>query len=460
MDYKVCRVKLSELISSVSALRVVSKFHKNRRGNSKSKQHRRRNVLSFPYLEEEFRREAILRRLGPWIRSEYKKASNALMLRKRKPEKAARQARHFFVNAKSQRSVFIARMWLMLHRDCLSLCVILFGAGCSLTSYELIFSTAVKLRTDLVALMNQSEIWYSYWIQHIGTYFKCVDMRRPPTRSPDLRPLQRKSHGFDIKGYGITFQYPQSIDHGQNKPAKRALDNLDFHFEAGKTHALVGDNGSGKTTLVQLISQLYNLYSGQLSLNGYDIKQYDVDEVRSHMSVMFQEVAKLRGFSVSENIGIGEVAAMDNLALVTEMARQHHITDFISVDTVIGDLSQTDRDADEKWQGNLSGGQWQRIALARTFMRAKDADLIILDEPTSALDVDAEYQFFQQLKKSRRGKTTIFITHKYVTTATADCIHFMQGGRIVERGTHAELMSGKGEYARRYILQTRGFAEN
>jgi ATP-binding cassette subfamily B protein len=105
----------------------------------------------------------------------------------------------------------------------------------------------------------------------------------------------------------------------------------------------------------------------------------------------------------------------------------------------------------------LSGRHWQKIALARTFIRAKEADLVILDESTSALGAEAEHRFFQQLKSLRKDKTTIFITHKYVMTATADCIHFMQGGKIVERGTHSELIAYKGEYARRYTLQTQGY---
>ena len=92
-------------------------------------------------------------------------------------------------------------------------------------------------------------------------------------------------------------------------------------------------------------------------------------------------------------------------------------------------------------------------------MRAKEADVFVLDEPTSALDAEAEFQFFQQLNKLRKGKTTIFITHKYVTTTTADCIHFMSGGRIVEKGNHAELMAIQGEYARRYTIQTQGYTD-
>jgi ABC-type multidrug transport system fused ATPase/permease subunit len=176
---------------------------------------------------------------------------------------------------------------------------------------------------------------------------------------------------------------------------------------------------------------------------------------------MFQDIAKLFHFSVLENIGLGDTSLLStDPAKIEAVAKQHHVTNFISLDTVIGDLYQVHKDPDEKWQTELSGGQWQKIALARTFIKAQDADLIILDEPTSALDAEAEYQFFQQLRTLRKDKTTIFITHKYVTTATADCIHFMKGGRIVERGSHAELMASQGEYAKRYRFQTQGYNES
>jgi ATP-binding cassette subfamily B protein len=284
------------------------------------------------------------------------------------------------------------------------------------------------------------------------------------------RTLRRQKAGFDLRGVNLTFSYPHQPETANEKkpkpepsptPGKCVVENLSFHFEAGKVHALVGDNGSGKSTLVQLISQLYDSYSGTIYLNDYDIKEYRLSEIRSHMSVMFQDIAKLFRFSVLENIGIGDASLLStNHSKIEAVAKEHHVTEFISLDTVIGDLYQVHKDPEEKWQAELSGGQWQKIALARTFIKAKDADLIILDEPTSALDAEAEYQFFQQLTKLRKDKTTIFITHKYVTTATADCIHFMKGGRIVERGSHAELMASEGEYARRYRFQTQGYTES
>lgn len=335
------------------------------------------------------------------------------------------------------------------------------GTGLSMSEFGFMLEMVTRLRTNLMLITHLSFNYMEMVDPKIQSYFKCLDMQQIPNTS-GCAILETLETGFDLKGHDITFCYPHQSDDRQEKAsalAKPALENLTFHFETGKMHALVGDNGCGKTTLVQLLSQLYTTYSGTIMINGNDIKAYNVKDVRNRMSVMFQDVAKPPFFSVAENIGIGDISAISNLETIKAAAKEHNVSDFISLDTIIGDLYQQHKDPDEKWQADLSGGQWQKIALARTFMR-KEADLVILDEPTSALDVEAEHRFFQQLKSLRKDKTTIFITHKYVTTATADCIHFMQGGKIVERGTHSELMADKGEYARRYALQTQGYANS
>jgi ABC-type multidrug transport system fused ATPase/permease subunit len=361
------------------------------------------------------------------------------------------------------------RIFHSVTRDCLSIGLIVSAAPIQLATFNLMLSIMTSFGMNLSNLTMYCDIIGCIYLPKIQAYFRCLDMRLPPPPSALSRVLKRQDAGFDLQGVNITFCYPHQSEPAEETKqkddipvtaGKPVLENLSFHFEAGKMHALVGDNGSGKSTLVQLITQLYDTHAGTIYLNGYDIKQYRVSEIRSHMSVMFQDIAKLFRFSVLENIGLGDTSLLStDPAKIEAVAKQHHVTDFISVDTVIGDLYQVHKDPDEKWQAELSGGQWQKIALARTFIKAQDADLIILDEPTSALDAEAEYQFFQQLRTLRKDKTTIFITHKYVTTATADCIHFMKGGRIVERGSHAELMASQGEYAKRYRFQTQGYNE-
>ena len=324
-----------------------------------------------------------------------------------------------------------------------------------------------SLRTNIIHLDISVHHFKEYCLPSVQSYFRCIDMQARPALL-DSRILERQTNGFDLSGDGITFRYPKRetiplaipVDMSED-PQKPALDNLTFHFDAGKIHAIVGDNGSGKSTLVYLLSQLYKDYTGIIKLNGHDIKEFNPDEIRSHVSIMFQEVAKLVNFSVRENIGIGEISILEeNSKIIDAIAAEFKVTDFINLDVVIGNLEKKNKDPDEKWQNELSGGQWQKIALARAFMRAKTADLLIFDEPTSSLDIPSEMLFFQHLRESRKNKTTIFITHKYVTTPTADVIHFIQDGRIVERGSHSELMASQGEYARRYLAQTQGYLES
>ena len=138
------------------------------------------------------------------------------------------------------------------------------------------------------------------------------------------------------------------------------------------------------------------------------------------------------------------------------LAAENGVTNFVSLDTVLTDLSSSAKDPHETWRSDLSGGQWQKIGLARAFMK-DDAGLLILDEPTSALDVEAEHEFFKQIRQRRRGKTTIFITHKFNTTKSADCILFIKHGKVWESGSHTELLELDGEYARLYKLQTEGY---
>lgn len=328
---------------------------------------------------------------------------------------------------------------------------------------NLLVSAFHSIKANLVYLETTLQYFFDFWIFKLQSYFKCIDMAKRANHAGS-RELEPKEEGFDLKGENISFTYPGRRNTGTPKDVDKtselnsALRDLCFHFEAGKMHVIVGDNGSGKTTLVHLISLLYDNYTGTIEVNGHDVKEYDPSKIRSHMSVMFQETARLFNFSVRENIGIGDIDALENDPdAIDKIAAEHKVDEFIKLDTVIGNLLNQHKDPDETWQQEVSGGQWQKIAVARTFMRAKTADLVILDEPTAALDVDAEVQFFQRLRESRKGKTTIFITHKYITTITADCIHFMQGGKITERGNHAQLMADQGEYARRFMLQTQGY---
>jgi ATP-binding cassette subfamily B protein len=179
---------------------------------------------------------------------------------------------------------------------------------------------------------------------------------------------------------------------------------------------------------------------------------YDPQEVRNSLSILFQDFSHFEFLTARETIEIGNIHNPKMRSKAESLAEETGVTDFVPLDTVLFDISGVARDPKETWQSDLSGGQWQKIGLARSLMR-DDASLLILDEPTSALDVEAEHNFFNQILRRRRGKTTIFITHKFNTTRNADCILFIKDGRVWESGSHQELLKLNGEYARLYKLQ-------
>lgn len=273
--------------------------------------------------------------------------------------------------------------------------------------------------------------------------------------------------GLEVELQAVSFVYPtrcpddpdhQDIDDitKAENPRQFALQNFSFKFERGKTYAIVGQNGAGKTTLVQLLACLFTPTSGVITINGENILDYDPKEVRAHISVLFQDFYPFSFLSARETIEIGDVHNPDRHTKAERIANDFGVTQFVPLDTVLHDIATQAKDPDETWRSDLSGGQWQKIGLARSFMR-DDVDLLILDEPTSALDVEAEHEFFKQIRQRRRGKTTIFITHKFNTTKSADCILFLKEGRVWESGSFSELLELDGEYARLYKLQTEGY---
>src|SRR5271170_592374 len=197
--------------------------------------------------------------------------------------------------------------------DVLTICFVCNGTGLSLPTFSLMVEMVSSLRVNMQMISGYGFNYIGWILPQVQDYFKCLDLPQLPDTSCH-GTLERLATGFDVRGKDITFCYPNQSDQGEKKsaPPHLALQNLTFHFETGKMHALVGDNGCGKTTLVQLISQLYPTYSGTMTINGKDIKTYNIKEIRKHMSVMFQDIAKAPLLSVAENIGIGDISAISN----------------------------------------------------------------------------------------------------------------------------------------------------
>lgn len=261
----------------------------------------------------------------------------------------------------------------------------------------------------------------------------------PPNPRPFPVPMQT---GFVFENVG--FRYP-------GPGAKWAVRDLSFELHAGEVIALVGENGAGKTTLVKLLARLYDPDEGRILLDGHDLREYDLDDLRRHIGVIFQDFVRYH-FTARDNIAVGRIDARDDLPRIEAAA------DLGLADAVIEGLPEGyDQVLGKRFREgvDLSGGQWQKIAIARAYMR--DADVLILDEPTSALDARAEYEVFVRFKQLIEGKTAVLISHRFSTVRMADRILVLDRGRVVESGSHDALMAQKGRYAELFDLQAAGY---
>jgi len=241
----------------------------------------------------------------------------------------------------------------------------------------------------------------------------------------------------------VSFQYPNSN--------RKALDNINMVIKQGTTVAIVGDNGAGKTTLIKLLCHLYEVNSGQIMIDGQNINTLDDVDIKSNISVLFQDFV-LYHLTARENIGFGDVGKLQNIEDIKQAAQKAGIHDLIQTlrqqyDTVLGRLFDESEE--------LSIGEWQKIAMARAFF--KNAQIIILDEPTSALDPKAEYEVFKQFKDITKGKTSVIVSHRFSTVMMADYIYVMEKEKIVEEGTHENLMQQNGKYAKMFMMQASNY---
>lgn len=264
------------------------------------------------------------------------------------------------------------------------------------------------------------------------------EIKSPANPAPFPMPIRQ---GFVFEDVG--FRYPGA--------ERWAVRHLDFELRAGEVLALVGENGAGKTTLVKLLARLYDPDEGRILLDGRDLRDYDIDDLRANIGVIFQDFVRYH-LTAGENIGVGRMEHMHDAARIREAARRGMADEVIEslpggYDQVIGRRFKTGVD--------LSGGQWQKIAIARAYMR--EAQVMILDEPTAALDARAEFEVFQRFKELSHERTSVLISHRFSSVRMADRILVLEQGGIEASGTHAELMAAGGRYAELFELQAAGY---
>jgi ATP-binding cassette, subfamily B, bacterial len=263
-------------------------------------------------------------------------------------------------------------------------------------------------------------------------------IRTLPGALPAPRPIRS---GFEFRN--VAFAYPGS--------ERLVVRNISFRLEAGEKLALIGENGAGKTTIVKLLARLYDPVAGRILLDGVDLREYDVEDLRHEIGVIFQDYLRY-DMLVRENIGFGRLESLADSGRIGVAAQKS------LAKGVIDRLPQGyDQMVGRRFEGgvDLSGGEWQKLALARAYMR--DAQLLILDEPTATLDARAEYEVFQRFADLTRGRMAVLISHRFSTVRMADRILVLADGAVQEQGTHSHLVSLGGRYAELFELQAAGY---
>ena len=263
-------------------------------------------------------------------------------------------------------------------------------------------------------------------------------IRSVPGALPAPRPIRA---GFEFRDVG--FAYPGS--------ARMVVDHINFRLEPREKIALIGENGAGKTTLVKLLARLYDPTAGQILLDGTDLRDYNVEDLRKEIGVIFQDYMRYE-LLAKENIGFGKIEALTDQDRIESAAQKSLAFQ------VIGKLPNGyDQMIGRRFEGgvDLSGGEWQKFALARAYMR--DAQLLILDEPTATLDARAEYEVFRRFAELTRDRMAVLISHRFSTVRMADRILVLENGQIREQGTHHQLVTLGGRYAELFELQAAGY---
>jgi ATP-binding cassette subfamily B protein len=285
---------------------------------------------------------------------------------------------------------------------------------------------------------------------YLRDLFVFLEMRPTIESPPNARPVPAKiQSGFVFENVG--FRYPES--------ERWAVRNVDLVLRPGERVALVGENGAGKTTITKLLARLYDPTEGKITLDGIDLKEYDLVSLRHTIGVIFQDFVRY-DMRFDENIGVGEIDSVradldrnNGTPPAISAAAENSLAASLLPRFSKGYQQMLGRRFDEGV--DLSGGEWQKIALARAYIR--DAQVLILDEPTAALDARAEYEVFLRFSELVAGRMAILISHRFSTVRMADRIIVLRHGKVEEQGSHEELLANGGLYEELFTMQAQGY---
>jgi ATP-binding cassette, subfamily B, bacterial len=284
-----------------------------------------------------------------------------------------------------------------------------------------------------VSMVYENLLYVRHW-NELMALPRLIPLAERPRRFAEVRPPR-------IEFRNVSFSYPSG---------QVALRDASFVIEPGESVALVGVNGAGKSTIIKLLCRFYDVTAGQILINGVDVRELDLVEWYAHLGTLFQDFVQYK-LTVRDNVLLGDPTRIDEGAMVEAIAKAG-AADLVRAlpggyDQILG----TEFADGEQ----LSGGQWQKLAIARAFYQS--APVLIMDEPTSAIDAEAEYEIFSNLEAEYRDKTLILVSHRFSTVRNADRILVIEGGRIVEHGSHEQLLAQAGRYATMFALQAEGY---
>jgi ATP-binding cassette subfamily B protein len=424
------------VVAAVPATLVEMKFSATafRMRNWRSPEARRMNYLEYVLANDGHAKEVKVFGLGPVLLDRYKDLGETFYAEDRKL--AMRRASWAWALSLLGTGAFYAAyvfMAIAAARGALSL-------G-DMVLYVMAFRQGQQAFQSILAAiggMYEDNLYMSNLFQYLSVATAAAPAL--PEKEREIEPIREEGIRFEKVG----FRYPGKTEW--------AVKDLDLFIPRGQSLALVGHNGAGKTTFIKLLTRLYEPTEGRILLDGRDLREWEPSALRRRIGVVFQDFNQYQ-LKVRDNVGLGSVDHREDDARIERAVERGGASEVVKalkggLDTQLG-----------RWfkdGAELSGGQWQKVALARAFMR-EEADILVLDEPTAALDAEAEHAVFERFKSLAEGRTSILISHRFPTVRMADKIVVLEGGRILEQGTHDELVAEDGRYAHLFALQAKGY---